>query len=191
MPGNCHLYTTEVRNLLFSYGYGYVWIAQDVGDINLFILGFKQRLKDSLQQEWHNSVSNSGKGQLYTQFKSLLNVEFYLSFDLPFYLRKALAKFRCSDHNLNIEVGRHYNAPREERLCTYCLETYGAEAIEDEYHVFFLCLRYDFYRKIYIGEHRNKTYDSFFRFMSNPNQFSHLNISKFVHKILQIRNEIT
>ena len=188
---NRHTYASEVRNLLFSYGYGYVWIAQDVGDINLFILGFKQRLKDSLHQEWHNSLSNSGKGQFYTQFKSLLNVEFYLSFDLPFYLRKALAKFRCSDHNLNIEVGRHYNAPREERLCTYCLETFGAEAIEDEYHVFFLCHRYDFYRKIYIGEPRNKTYDSFFRFMSNPNQFSLLNISKFVHKILQIRNEIT
>ena len=115
--------------------------------------------------------------------------------ELPEHLKIILDN---SQNNLTLEQSikfknllLDYNAPREERLCTYCLETFGAEAIEDEYHVFFLCHRYDFYRKIYIGEPRNKTYDSFFRFMSNPNQFSLLNISKFVHKILQIRNEIT
>ena len=30
-------WASKVRNLLFTYGYGYIRIAQDVGDIGMFI----------------------------------------------------------------------------------------------------------------------------------------------------------
>ena len=33
----------KVRNLLFTYEFGYIWIAEDVGDIGMFISQFKQR----------------------------------------------------------------------------------------------------------------------------------------------------
>ena len=36
----------KVKELLFRYGFGYVWIAQDVGDIDMFLRAFKQRLTD-------------------------------------------------------------------------------------------------------------------------------------------------
>ena len=34
--------------LLFTNGFWYVWIAQDVGDIGMFILQFKQQLTDCM-----------------------------------------------------------------------------------------------------------------------------------------------
>ena len=35
-------WATEVKELLFRYGFGYVWIAQDVGDVDMFLRAFKQ-----------------------------------------------------------------------------------------------------------------------------------------------------
>ena len=36
---------TIVKNMLFMYGFGYVWVAQEVGNIDLFLWQFHQRLK--------------------------------------------------------------------------------------------------------------------------------------------------
>jgi len=38
-------WATIVKNMLFMYGFGYVWVAQEVGNIDLFLWQFHQRLK--------------------------------------------------------------------------------------------------------------------------------------------------
>ena len=81
--------------------------------------------------------------KMYVNFKTLLNPEKYLSIAIPFNLRKSLACFRCSSHKLNIEIGRHYGIDKEDRICLYCFINEDNLIIEDEYHVFFNCLRYD------------------------------------------------
>ena len=43
-------WATQVKNLLYKYGFGYVWEANTVGDMNVFIKKFKQRLIDCCQQ---------------------------------------------------------------------------------------------------------------------------------------------
>ena len=56
---------------------------------------------------------------LYKQLKGSLDKEYYLSSEnLEF--RKLITKFRISDHYLEIEKGRHYKIPRENRLCKTC-----------------------------------------------------------------------
>ena len=40
----CRSWATTVKNLLFNYGFGFMRISQDFGDIDMFILTFKQRL---------------------------------------------------------------------------------------------------------------------------------------------------
>ena len=72
-----------------------------------FISEFKVRLMDCLHQYWNNALSNYNKAHYYMQFKFLLNVEYYLTINIPFYTRIAFAKFRCSDYKINIEDGRH------------------------------------------------------------------------------------
>ena len=51
-------WVTNIKDLLFQYGYGYVWISQDVGHINMFVSSFKQRLKDCVTQNWSDNLSN-------------------------------------------------------------------------------------------------------------------------------------
>ncbi len=99
--------------------------------------------RDATQHYWHDNVFNSSRCDFYKLFKSQLNPEKYLSIDMPFYYRKALARFRCSSHKLKIEVGRHTNIPRENRICTFCFENVGLIVIENEFHAFFVCGRFE------------------------------------------------
>ena len=50
-------WVSKVRNLLFTYGFWYILIAQDVGDIGMFISQFKQRLPDCIKQRLHSVFS--------------------------------------------------------------------------------------------------------------------------------------
>jgi len=35
-------WASHVKELLFKFGFGFVWVTQDIGDINLFILQFNK-----------------------------------------------------------------------------------------------------------------------------------------------------
>ena len=90
-------WATQVKNLLYVYGFGYVWEANTIGDINAFVKLFKQRLKDCCQQTWHADISDSPKSMFYCKYKLILEIECYLTFlELPYLNRKTLANFRCS-----------------------------------------------------------------------------------------------
>ena len=64
-----------------------------------------------------------------------------------FSLRQQVAKFRCSDHNLMIQVGRHKNIALENRTCTKCSANY----IEDEVHLLIDCSAYQNLRRQYLS----------------------------------------
>ena len=73
-----------------------------------------------------------------------------------------LCKFRISAHSLEIEKGRYYNIPRENRVCLSC----KASKVEDELHFFLDCpsyahLRQDFFEKIksILGEVNQKVFN--------------------------------
>ena len=110
---------SKVPNLLFTYGFVYIWIAQDVGDIGMFISQCKQRFIDCMTQRWHADITESSRGDTYKELKSLLNVEQYLCTDISFNLRKAFAIFRCSSHKFDIGLGRHRGIARADRVCLY------------------------------------------------------------------------
>ena len=85
-----------------------------------------------------DSIRNS-KLRTYKTFKSNLKLESYLTQNLCFEKLQALCKFRCSDHTLLIEVGRHKGLAVEERKCEMC--TLGL--VEDEVHFLITCPAYD------------------------------------------------
>ena len=76
-------WATHIKQLLFSVGFGYVWIVQDIGDKTIFIAQFQQRLRDIYSQNWHFSVSSSSRCSHYQYFKTLLNTERYLNLNIP------------------------------------------------------------------------------------------------------------
>ena len=98
------LRTFQMPLVLFTYGFWYNGIAQDVGDIGMFISQFKQRLTDCMTQRWHADISESFLCDTYKNFKSLLNVETYLCIDILFSLRKVFARFFALATNLILSL---------------------------------------------------------------------------------------
>ena len=84
---------------LVSCGYHKMW------GILTFLLDFLNN--DCYTQNWCENINSSTRCEMYKNIKSLLAPEKYLTVDMSFYLRKSLARFRCSSHELRIETGRH------------------------------------------------------------------------------------
>lgn len=54
-------WATHVKDFLFRYGFGIVWIHQMVGDENVFINEFPVRVSEHYTQEWVDNIENSAK----------------------------------------------------------------------------------------------------------------------------------
>ena len=146
-------WASKVRQLLFSYGFGYVWIYEGVGDINGFVKAFKQRLIETSKQDWHSNTMTSSKARHYRYIMPTLQTARYIFYDIPIIFRIALTKLRCSVHKLHIETGRHRNINYEERLCILC----DTNNIEDEFHFVIVCPLYEELRQIYLPRIVNST----------------------------------
>ena len=56
-----HTWVTDIKLLLYRYGFGHVWLAQGVGNVDLFLCLFKQRLADIVMQDWSSKINNLSK----------------------------------------------------------------------------------------------------------------------------------
>ena len=109
--------------------------------------GFKKFVADTIRSKykewWAKSLNELDNGRLnfYRTIKHKFSEENYLQ--LPhFGQRRVIAKFKCSDHQLEIEKGRHKKPekiPRERRLCRLC----NKNSIETEEHFLAECTFYD------------------------------------------------
>jgi hypothetical protein len=75
-------------------------------------------------------INDSSKLFLYSKLKSDIKLEEYLKSERNLKNRQLLTKFRLSDHNIEIELGRYKNIPRNQRHCKFC------KTLDDEFHFF-------------------------------------------------------
>ena len=68
---------------------------------------------------WKNNI-NINRLEFYCKRKNKFEFEKYLNIN-KFETRKRISKLRCSDHDLEIEKGRHNKLPREARTCKLCI----------------------------------------------------------------------
>ena len=133
----------NVKQLLFRYGFGNVWVSQGVDDPDVFYNEFRTRLMDIFAQEWKSRLADSTRAVFYRnvvsdcKFSALLDVVNIKSH------RIALTRLIASSHRLRVETGRWVRPPipRDERLCPICNKQ------EDEYHIIFECRRFSDLRK--------------------------------------------
>ena len=77
--------------------------------------------QDQFLQKWSKSIKESSKCKLYYDIKTSSEFENYPN-KIPFKYRKALIRFRTSNHNLTVEKGRHLwiGRSRNERIVQLC-----------------------------------------------------------------------
>ena len=121
---------------------------------NTFTFMCKKKLHAKFIEEWSNDlaggnlkVGESSKLRFYKLFKTSFGREPYLDHIKDYKLRKKVTKFRCSDHILEVEVGRHKNLKVEERICKIC----NLDDIESEAHFLQQCPAYTQIRTHYFG----------------------------------------
>ena len=90
---NIDNWASLLRSLLFKLGFGEVWIAQGVPDVNLFLKICKQRLQDQFIQGWFGELETKADTELYRHVKSRFSYSFYLDVvNIPRY-RYSMCKF--------------------------------------------------------------------------------------------------
>lgn len=180
-------WASDVKSLLYRYGFGIVWENQAVEDYQDFLDEIKTRITDCTVQTWHDKVENMPKLRTLRLYKTEFILEPYLLLQTPRKIRSALAKFRTGSHCLEIEKGRHLNVPSQERYCKLCLSI-NVLAVEDEYHVLLSCSFYNDIRHIYLDlDTMPINLHSFISIMSSEDQNALTKLGIYVFNMFKVR----
>jgi hypothetical protein len=185
----CKNWVYNVKTLLNSYGFGYMFYDAEVIGVRGFPELFKQRVIESFIQQWHVAIENSPILDTYKHFKSNFDYEEYLDI-LPFSARCALSKIRLSSHSLRIQTGRfgQNRLARHERLCLCC----NSGDIEDEYHFICICKMFDNLRKRYLKRcfYARPSVFKFIELMKSSNKTILRNLCIFIKEALSVRQTL-
>ena len=167
----------HIHTLLNNLGMTNLWLNQDTLPID--IMPIKQRIIDNCTQSWCAQINNLPKLCSYSLFKHDFNQETYLSCISENKFRIALCKLRTSSHDLQIEVGRYTNIPRQERICINC----NMRVVENEYHLLLVCPKHRELRNKYLNNYycRWQTLTKFENLMISKSPKILVNLSKFVY----------
>ena len=179
-----------VKYLLFYMGLDSVFHNPNSITTDKFVMVCKTTLRTKIEKEWRDHISGfsraqgqSNKLRFYKTFKNDLCREPYLEFINDFHLRKSLTKFRCSDHKLEIEVGRHKKLKVEDRLCKAC----DANLVETELHFLTCCTLYEDLRLRYF-EVTPKEDNEWLNILRCKEKLTVFNLANYVMKALKRRD---
>jgi len=181
-------WASAVKNVLFSYGFGYAWFAQEVGNESVFLSFFCERVFDISHQEWTADVASNGRMVTYRDVKFMRVSEYYLDIFKDNRFITAMARLRCSSHCLRVETGRRENLLFDERICFLCDDG----DVEDECHFLLKCSFFNDYRMKYFPSCLNvrPTMTNFITFMTSTNEQVLKEIATYCHFALHTRYNI-
>ncbi|XP_048584056.1 uncharacterized protein LOC125563170 [Nematostella vectensis] len=168
-------WTHKTKEIIFKAGFGFMWLYQNETDPTLFLDIFSKRLNDMYFQKWHGEIFNDqrknsnemNKLRTYRTFKDKYELENYLVAIPNVKHRVALTKLRISNHQLQIEKGRHTRpyTKEKDRICPTCKND-----VENEFHFLVQCQTYKELRNSVIQNlQRNQiTQKRLFNLLINP-----------------------
>ncbi len=145
-----HTWASNIRILLNMYGFGIIWLNQDMGDVSQFLYAFKQRLIDCDKQNISGKINESSRFEYYKQIMSLLDVEYYITNINSREIRKYLCLLRLHELPLKSNI-RFKSSVNINVVCNMC----DSNCTEDEMHFIFDCKAYAALRKKYIPNYSN------------------------------------
>ena len=179
----------SIKQLLFSLGFGEVWLCQGTNNERAFKILVEQRLKDIDMQTCLSEILNNSKlCTYYYNFKSEVIFEKYLACVTSNKFKRSLCKFRICAHKLSIEEGRWAHVPDNERICKCC----NLSSVEDEFHFLLVCPAYHHLRNVYLplSVFRYPTVEKFYYLMQSKNNDLINNLSKFIYFSFEKRQSI-
>ena len=166
-------------------------------DINELIKKSKNEIskicEGNYDRFWFCKISESTKAASFKIFKINTVLEPYLTLSFSMKHKKAISRFRLSNHTLMIEKGRHLKIEKIKRTCYFC-----KEKVENEEHFLLNCPQYCPQRKILENvctenciRYRNLTEEQKFIFiMSNENEMIIKALGKFLTDSFNIREKM-
>ena len=153
---------------------------------------YNNLLYSDLQRIESKDKKSLNKLRTYRLFKCENKFEDYLTYIADPGKRKVFTKFRISNHNLQIECGRHTHTDINLRFCQLCTNN----KIESEIHFLLQCEYFKNVRTCFLDKLKNhydivnKTDDELFVFlMDTKDPFLTKNVSDHISKCLKIRKE--
>ena len=177
-------WSSEVRHLLFRYGFGEIWINQGTENEAGFIQAFVQRLRDNYQQDFYAKLNNSSKALLYRNLATCFDTPYYIEIVKSTKYRHAITKLRTCNHRLTSETGRWNRPPipYHERKCVVC------NKLDDEYHFVLECTKYSALRFKYIKRYyyNHPSMEKFLELLSCRKQKVLYNLGIYLYKAFKM-----
>ena len=180
-------WVTKVRECLFSYGFGYVWINQGVENINNFMCVMKQRLIDCSWQNLSERLNCSDRFRTYNMlfFNESRSIPLYLQLETNRHIKRVMTKFRFGISDLYVHFFRYRETnPDVFYLCPMC----RCEE-ENEIHFVLCCqalndIRHDLIKPKF---YRMPSAHKFKILMSSRNETVIQNLCIFLYKAFSMR----
>lgn len=130
----------KFKTFLELIGFEHIWDNQGTFSKRNTLNAIFNKLKDRFHSYWSKMLFNDEKNvggnklRTYRKFKNDFKMEQFLHTDIDKFALSNFIRIRISNCNLNIEKGRHFNIPVEQRICELC-----HDGIEDEFHFLMQC----------------------------------------------------
>lgn len=170
-----------IEKILQDVGLNYIWLNNDVTNVNWLCTEVQKRLQLQFIQNWHSNIQESPKCLNYRIFKTEFTTELYITKLQPnFYI--PLARFRTTNNRFPVEKGRWENIDRSQRFCTMC----NYNVLGDEFHYLFECEFFKDLRKLYLPKYYLRYVNTlkFQKLLSTTNIKLLKQLSRFVSEVL-------
>ena len=178
-----------VQHLLKFLGMDIFFLNPHLIGTSDFIMTCKKKLKEKFIDDWRVEISGirkkngeNNKMRFYELIKKRFEREPYLDIIKNFNLRRTVTKFRCSDHALEIEIGRHNKLKIHERVCKLC-----NGGVESEMHFLNDCPKYANLRTRYFKNSSAIDWPDILQCTDKPTIY---NVANFIEKAFKIRKTL-
>jgi hypothetical protein len=176
----------KVRKLLQLVNLEDVWDNQNTSDLTSLAAVFKSRLISMEKEVWNASLLEHGNLRTYRQVKNLLCYEKYLDvLNGNRKLRNVFIRLRGGLLPIEANTGRWNGVPYLNRICGMC----NSGAIEDEYHVLFVCRALSTFRLPLLQHEQFRTW-CLEKVLETENRRMLIDVCVFILTALDFRNDV-
>ena len=197
-PHNSYTWMSTIKSILTDINQNSLYDTEETiinSKFKNLINNVKCQMKQTYTDHWRSNIMKDGsKLRTYSKFKQDYCYEQYLSAVININQRISLTKFRTSNHDLSIEVGRYTRpkTPLLDRICLHC----DMHKVEDEEHLLIVCpkyktLRQDLFSHIILPNEIESNNDKFQFLMKITDKFSIKHVAQFVFMAFQQRTTNT